>query len=331
MKHFSLRQLVGLLLLFGAMLVAMGLCLLIDRAPDGTIALAWPDASFATFRYTVLGVGAIVGAALAISGVLLQALLRNPLASPYILGVSSGAGLGVMFAMYLAYTLNRDSLGMTGQTGPAIIGGLVTLAVVYTLGQRRGRLDPVSLVLIGVVVSTICAAGIMLFQQLVPTGLRGEFVTWLMGYLPQSVDGGLLTICSVITLVGLIVAILMGSAMDAATLGDDEARSIGLAIGPLRLAMFTLAGLLAAITVALAGPIGFVGLIAPHGARLILGPRHTALVLGSAFLGVTLVLGAYAGSRLINLGSGQLPIGIFTSLIGGPAFLWLLLSGKGQS
>ncbi len=331
MKHFSLRQLVGLLLLFGAMLVTMGLCLLIDRAPDGTIGLAWPDASYAKFRYTVIGVGAIVGAALAISGVLLQALLRNPLASPYILGISSGAGLGVMFAMYLAYTLSRDSLGMSGQTGPAIIGGLATLAVVYTLGQRRGRLDPVSLVLIGVVVSTICAAGIMLFQQLVPTGLRGEFVTWLMGYLPQSVDGGLLVICSVITIVGLIVATLMGKAMDAATLGDDEARSIGLAIGPLRLAMFTLAGLLAAITVALAGPIGFVGLIAPHGARLILGPRHTALVLGAALLGVTLVLGAYAGSRLINLGSGQLPIGIFTSLIGGPAFLWLLLSGRGQS
>ena len=155
------------------MLVAMGLCILIDRAPDGAIGLAWPDASFATFRYTVVGVGAIVGAALAISGVLLQALLRNPLASPYILGVSSGAGLGVMFAMYLAFTLRSDTLGMSGQTGPAILGGLATLAVVYTLGQRRGRLDPVSLVLIGVVVSTICAAGIMLFQQLVPTGLRG--------------------------------------------------------------------------------------------------------------------------------------------------------------
>ncbi|MCZ6834297.1 MAG: iron ABC transporter permease [Planctomycetota bacterium] len=329
--NFSSRQSVK----FGALVLgATGfaiLSLLIDRSPDGVISLAWPDASFARFRFTALAVGIIVGAALAISGVLLQALLRNPLASPYILGVSNGAGLGVMFAMYLSYSMSGGELGIAGQTGPSIIGGLATLAIVYALGQRRGWLDPVSLVLIGVVVSTICGAGILFFQHMVPTGLRGQFTTWIMGHLPQGTPLSMLVVCGSITFIALIISMIMGKAMDAATLGDDEARSVGLAIGPLRVMLFGIAGLLAALTVALAGPIGFVGLISPHGARLILGPRHTMLVPGAALFGIMLVVGSYVGSRLIDVGAGQMPIGIFTALIGGPAFIWLLLSGRGQA
>jgi len=307
------------------------LSILIDRAPGGVVSLAWPAASYARFRLTALAVGVIVGSALAVSGVLLQALLRNPLASPFILGVSNGAGLGVMVAMYLSFAWRGTELGQLGQTGPAVVGALGTLSVVYALGQRRGWLDPVSLVLIGVVVSTICGAGIMFFQHLVPTGLRGQFTTWIMGHLPQGTSGSMLLICGTITLAALVLSMCLGRAMDAATLGDDEARSIGLSIGPLRLGMFFLAGLLAAMTVTLAGPIGFVGLIAPHAARLVLGPRHTALVPGAALCGVILVVGSHAGSRLIDVGAGQMPVGIFTALIGGPAFIWLLLSGRGQS
>lgn len=331
MRLISRRQLVGLFILAAAAGALGILSLLIDRAPGGTIGLAWPAAEYARFRYTALAVGMIVGGALAVSGVLLQALLRNPLASPFILGVSNGAGLGVMIAMYLSYAFRGTELGQLGQTGPAVVGGLVTLAVVYALGQQRGWLDPVSLVLIGVVVSTICGAGIMFFQHLVPTGLRGQFTTWIMGHLSQGTDPGMLWVCGSITLVALVAAMFMGRAMDAATLGDDEARSVGLAIGPLRLSMFFVAGLLAAMTVTLAGPIGFVGLIAPHGARLVLGPRHTVLVPGAALFGVILVVGSYAGSRMIDVGAGQMPIGIFTALIGGPAFIWLLLSGRGQA
>lgn len=308
------------------------LSLLIDRAPGAEeVSLAWPEASYAWFRITALAVGVIVGSALAISGVLLQALLRNPLASPFILGVSNGAGLGVMMAMYLSYAWRDTELGQLGQTGPAVAGALATLAVVYMLGQRRGWLDPVSLVLIGVVVSTICGAGIMFFQHLVPTGLRGQFTTWIMGHLPQGTSGAMLLACGIVTLVALGLSMCLGRAMDAATLGDDEARSVGLSIGPLRLGMFFLAGLLAAMTVTLAGPIGFVGLIAPHAARLVLGPRHTALVPGAALCGVILVVGSHVCSRFIDVGGGHMPIGIFTALVGGPAFIWLLLSGRGQS
>jgi len=231
----------------------------------------------------------------------------------------------------MAYSWSDQTLTDPGGIVPAMAGSLLTMGVVYTLGQRRGWLDPVSLVLIGVVVSTICGAGIMFVQHLVPTGLRGQFTTWLMGHLPQGADPLLVGIGGATAVAGLIIGMSMGRAMDAATLGDDEARSVGLAIGPLRIAMFVVACLLAAMTVALAGPIGFVGLIAPHAARLVLGPRHTLLVPGAALVGVILVLGSYAGSRMIDIGAGQMPIGIFTALIGGPAFIWLLLSGRGQA
>jgi iron complex transport system permease protein len=307
--------------------------LMIYRDPRvGRIEFEWPEADLRTYRWTPLLAGMIVGASLAVSGVLLQALLRNPLAEPFILGLSSGAGLGVMAAMYVVYALGATESTFLGtRAGPAIAGGLATLAVVYTLGQRRGWLDPVSLVLVGVIVSAVAGAGIMFFQHLVPTGLSGEFTLWLMGNIPLSLTELTLWLSAGLAAFGICVGVIMGKAMDVATLGDDEARTVGLSIGSLRLWMFALAGTLAAVTVAIAGPIGFVGLIAPHAARLALGPRHTTLVIGAALCGMIVIVGADAARQAIDLGGGRMPIGIFTAVIGGPAFIWLLRSGRGQS
>ncbi|MHC5024663.1 MAG: iron chelate uptake ABC transporter family permease subunit, partial [Planctomycetota bacterium] len=133
------------------------------------------------------------------------------------------------------------------------------------------------------------------------------------------------------TIVGIGFAMLTGRAMDAATLGDDEARSVGLALGRLRLWLFALASILAAGTVVLAGPIAFVGLIAPHAARLLVGPHHTTLVLAAALGGVALVVGSDAARQGLDLGAGRMPIGVFTALIGGPLFIWLLLAGRRES
>jgi iron complex transport system permease protein len=272
-------------------------------------------------------VGVVVGASLSTAGVLLQALLRNPLASPFILGISSGAGLGVMAALYFAHETGRALA--VGPSIPATAGALATLGIVYALARRRGWLDPVSLVLIGVVMSTICAAGIMFFQHLVTTGLLGDFTRWLMGSIPEGAPARTLLGSGAVAVIGVAVAALMGRAMDAATLGDDEARSVGLKLRPLRVAMFVLAGVLTAMTVALAGPIGFVGLIAPHLGRLVLGPKHTPLVIGAALIGIVLVVGADVVRQAIDLGGGRMPIGIFTALIGGPVFIWLLRTGRG--
>jgi iron complex transport system permease protein len=325
------RQLVGLgALLLGAAAVA-ALRILIDRSVDGDVTLALPRPEYAWVRWTALAVGASVGAGLATSGVLLQALLRNPLASPFILGISAGAGLGVMAALYAAHVLGYRGAGPGTDMLPALVGALAVLATVYTLAQHRGWLDPVALVLVGVIVSAICGALIMFLQHLVPTGLHGEITRWMMGRIPESVPGATLALAGGVSIAGVVIAAVLGRAMDAATLGDDEARSVGLQLGRLRLWMFGLAGVLTAGAVALCGPIAFVGLIAPHATRLILGPRHGRLVLGSALAGVLLVVGADVGRQAVDLGGGRMPIGVFTALIGGPAFIWLLRSGRGQA
>lgn len=331
MTRASLRQVGVLLALIAVAAATCLLRLLIDRQPEGPVTLAWPEASFAMYRWTAMAAGAIVGASLGIAGLMLQALLRNPLAEPFILGLSSGAGLGVMAAMYAAHAAGAAALSEFSETLPAAAGALAVLGLVYALSQRRGWLDPISTVLIGVVVSTVCGAGIMFFQHLVPTGLRGEFTTWLMGAIPETTRGWTLPLAGAMTLVGFFAGIGLGRSMDAATLGDDEARSVGLAVGPLRLALFLIAGALTAISVTLAGPIGFVGLIAPHVGRLCLGPRHGPLVPAAALIGVTIIVGADVGRQAIELGGGRMPIGIFTALVGGPVFIWLLRSGRGQA
>ncbi|MHC4303243.1 MAG: FecCD family ABC transporter permease [Planctomycetota bacterium] len=327
----SRHHLAGLSVLLLLAVVASVLRILIDRSLEGDVTLALPRPEYAWIRWTALAVGASVGAGLATSGVLLQALLRNPLASPFILGISAGAGLGVMVALYAANVLEIRAFGPGTDMFPAFAGALAVLGTVYLLAQRRGWLDPVSLVLVGVIVSAVCGALIMFLQHLVPAGLHGEITRWMMGRIPESVPAPTLALAGGLSIAGVVIAMVMGRAMDAATLGDDEARSVGLALGRLRLWMFVLAGALTAGAVALCGPIAFVRLIAPHATRLVLGPRHGRLVLGSALVGVALVVGADVSRQAIDLGGGRMPIGVFTALIGGPAFIWLLRSGRGQA
>jgi iron complex transport system permease protein len=315
------------------LIIAVGCCVvrfLVYRDPHTGLTFQWPDPSVLRFRVVPLVVGVTVGIALAVSGVLLQALLRNPLASPYILGVSTGAALGVILAMYLGVVLGIELL-RDRHALPALVGAVGVLAIVYGLGQRRGWLDPVSLILIGVIVSAICGAAIMLLQHLVTNGLRGDLLVWMMGRIPQAAPTEALAAAGAITIAGAVLSAGLGRTMDAATLSDDEARSVGLALGPLRVWLFLVAGALAAMSVSIAGPIGFVGLVAPHAARLILGPRHTVLVIGAALCGVILIVGADAARQTFLLGAGRVPIGVFTALVGGPAFIWLLRSGRGQA
>lgn len=303
----------------------------VDARGGGGLTLAWPAAEVARFRWTAAACAALVGAALSVSGVLLQALLRNPLASPFVLGLSSGAGLGVTVAMYIGYATGFTMLQTGSSMAPALVGALVVLGVVYGLGRRGGWVDPLSMVLIGVVVSAICGALTMMFQQLAPAGLHAEMARWMFGRIPQALPSATMTLLAAVTAVGVLLAAMLGRAMDAATFGDDEARSIGLDVGRVRLAMFTLAGALAAAAVAVAGPIAFVGIIGPHAARLIIGPRHRTLVIGGAACGAIVLLAAEIASQALPIGPGRMPVGVFTALLGGPAFIWLLRSGRGQA
>lgn len=265
-----------------------------------------------------------IGSALSAAGVLLQALLRNPLAAPSLLGLTSGASLGVMLWIYAAFL----TTGAIATAGPPIaaaaVGSLATLGVVYAVAQRRGAVDPLRLILVGVVVSILCGAASMLLQHLLPDQGLAVSMRWLLGSIDDDARPIWIGGVAVFTSMCIAVAMWFGPSMDAASLGEDEAISVGVRVGALRLGLLFMAGLLTAGSVLLAGPIGFVGLICPHAARLIGGPSHRMLVLHAALLGGALIIGADAAVRFIDLGSGRIPVGVLTTLLGGPVFLVML-------
>ncbi|MEX2217623.1 MAG: iron ABC transporter permease [Phycisphaerales bacterium] len=321
------RRALAMLVLAAALLGgAVLLRLTID--PEG---LSWPDsADLWGLRLTRAAAGVIVGGTLGLAGVLLQSLLRNPLASPDLIGPASGAALAVTIATYL-HSLSRgagaavETAGAGMATGPAaLVGATGALALVYTLSQRRGFVDPVSLVLIGVIISITCGAAATLFASLMPPTDSQSSLRWSLGMLSDETTPGALMTGGAILLVSLAGAVWLGPAMDVAALSEDEARASGVNLSWLRIALFAGAGVLTAAAVVLAGPIGFVGLVAPHAVRLVAGPVHRTLAVGAVLAGAALVVFADVGVRAVPLETGRLPIGVITALVGGPIFIALL-------
>jgi len=265
-------------------------------------------------------IGSIVGASLGLSGALLQSLLRNPLAAPDLMGLSAGAGFAVTLRTWQVGSL----LGASAAAFPALLGAMGVLFFVWFLSQRRGIIDPITMILVGVIVSVILGAATMLVVSMMPD--RGFSVSrWMMGTLREQVDAPTLAVCAAI-LVGVVGWSLSAArSFDVMALGEDEAKSVGVSVAIVRAGQFIGAGLLTAISIVLAGPIGFVGLVCPHLVRLLAGPGHRTLVLGSALAGVVLVVGADTLVRAIPTDAGRIPIGVITSLIGGPVFLVMLL------
>ena len=269
-----------------------------------------------------------VGIALATGGVSLQALLRNPLAEPFILGLSSGAAVGVMVQMALAFEFQQHQ-------GPAhegaLVGAMVSMAIVYVAGRRHGVIDPLGLLLVGVVIATINGALVMAIRAVyAPPGQRNDVARWMMGFLNENVGSSSVLLISLLTLMGLAVLWRFGPAMDVAGFSDTEATSLGVHLPLLRKLLFVVATVLAAGAVVLAGPVAFVGLIAPHMARLLVGPSHRNLLLCAALIGAVLIVMADVAAVVCDRGWGLLPIGIFTSLLGGPLFLWMLRPHLGR-
>jgi iron complex transport system permease protein len=282
-------------------------------------------------RRTYILLAVIVGAALSISGVSLQALLRNHLAEPFILGLSTGAAAGVMAQRWLTYQLQwTPGPSYTG----ALAGALASITIVFLAGRRRGVIDPLGLLLTGVILSTVNGALIMAFNYLAGQGgMRDELARWMMGYLNESIGAGVIVAVALVTACGLGLLLWQSRAMDVATLSDAEAESLGVHVGRLRLLLFMVSGVLAAGAVVLAGPIAFVGLVCPHIARLCVGPRHGPLLVASAMLGAALLILADTASALIaytRADIGLMPLGVFTAVIGGPVFLWMLRPQLGR-
>jgi iron complex transport system permease protein len=272
----------------------------------------------------------IVGSGLACAGVLLQSLLRNPLASPDLLGMSSGSGLGLMAAVLTSYwaTGNLADPGPLGAIACGLLGALGALALVWACSRGAQGLSTTGVVLMGV--GLVAAGGIAIAQHLLPDkGVAASRL--LVGALRDDVSGSLVLACGGITLAGVLLALRLARAMDASTLGDDEAQSVGVALGSLRTWQFVLSGLLTACGVVLSGPIAFVGLLCPHAARLLIGARHGPRLLLATLLGAcTLVLGDCLVQLLRELapGLGRLPLGVLTSVVGGPVFVWMMVRNR---
>jgi iron complex transport system permease protein len=273
----------------------------------------------------------LVGAALAVAGVVFQALLRNPLAEPYILGVSGGASLGVILATvflpeaWLAIGLPFGAtLSVVGLCG--FVMALVTVAVVYLIAQRRGRLDPYRLILTGVIVNAFFAAAIMLTAALAGDRLRNEIIYWLMGGLGSlRARWGELAVAALVILGGIGVFVYQAAGFNLLAFGEDVASSLGLNVERRRKSAFVVASLLAGISVSLAGPIGFVGLIVPHLLRMRFGSDHRLLVPLSVFAGAIFLMVADRLVQVIPYDlAGGLPVGVVTALCGVPFFILLM-------
>ncbi len=275
------------------------------------------------FRAQRGAAAAIVGICLGVSGVLLQCLFRNPLAAPDVLGMSSGAGLSVMLWQLAAFHAGMGIAQSSVDIGIALPGAIGALMLTYLLAQRRGTVEPVSLILTGVIIGVVAAAASSLVQQFLPD--RGVAAArLLLGSINEELRWRGIILAGVLALGGLAFTVWRGRWLDAASLSDDEARSLGVALTRLRLEMFLLAGVLTSVAFSLAGPVAFVGLVCPHLVRMTIGPRHGPLVVGAACLSGVMVVGADCLVRLIDLGSGRLPLSVMTALVGGPLLIWML-------
>jgi iron complex transport system permease protein len=269
--------------------------------------------------------GVIAGAGLSVAGVIFQSLLRNPLAEPYVLGVSSGSGLGAA----LAIVLGLNALGAWTLPGMAFVGAFCTILLVYVLAQTgAGAIPAHTLLLSGAIVNAVLASILMFLVSVAPSEDLHGVVWWLLGNL-QVFDWRLLRVVAAVVTLGLAVCILLARDLNVMTLGEEAAAHLGLPVQQTKKLFFVVASLMTGATVAACGLIGFVGLMVPHTVRLVIGPDHRRLVPASALAGATFLVLADGFARVvIAKWWGEIPIGVVTAFLGGPFFLFLLKRKK---
>jgi len=275
--------------------------------------------------------GAVVGVALAASGTALQALLRNPLAEPFVLGVSGGAALGGTLALFAALALGQlwaPLAAATGQATPvaagAVAGAALATVLVFSVGRIGGRIVPEAALLVGIVFNAFAAAVITVLKVLAPPEQAARLLYWLMGTIGYEPPGTLAVAAAVVAAaVGALV--LLSARLNLLALGDDEAAALGVEVGRSRAAVLLASSAATGAAVALSGMVGFVGLLVPHAVRRVLGPDHRILVAASALFGGAFLVLADAAARVAFLPLGsEPPVGALTAFAGGPLFLWLL-------
>jgi len=276
-------------------------------------------------RFPRIVMGLAVGAALAVAGAVMQAIFGNPLAEPGVVGVSSGAALGAAAAIVFGVT----ALGSWSIALLAFVGGLLATLLVYFVSRANGRTEVVTLLLTGIAINAFAGAGLAFLLFAGDTASREQITFWQLG----SLNGSLwreVGIVAPIMLVGLVVAVLLGRQYDLLALGERNARHLGVDVESLRIGSIVLVALLTGVAVAFCGIIAFVGLVVPHVIRMAIGPGHRPLIVASAVGGGALISLADLVARTTVPGA-DLPIGMLTSLIGGPFFFYLLFRQRRRS
>jgi iron complex transport system permease protein len=263
----------------------------------------------------------LVGAGLSVSGVIFQALLKNPLADPYILGVSSGAAVGAIVAILMGLSTLSFGLPLA-----SFIGSLLTIAVVFYFGRQDGKIHPNTLLLAGVITGSFLSALIMFFLSVSQKEELHTIIFWLMGDFSFSNYQAIRVIFPYI-LLSFLFLYSRARQLNLILSGEENALQLGVDVENLRLISYLFASMITAASVSVCGLIGFVGLIVPHSVRLIFGPDHRLLIPCSALVGASFLIASDTFARTL-LAPIELPVGVITAAFGGPFFIYLLRTRK---
>lgn len=316
---------------FGAQYVGLGeiVRVLIQALGDGQVdreSVGTTGVILLQVRLPRVLLSLFVGSSLAAVGAALQALLRNPLADPYVLGVSSGAALGASLAMLLGIGTTVLTLSALPLCGFA--GGVLSLVIVYRLAASYGRLPVHSLLLAGVVLNAIFSALIMFVTSIMEPNRSAGMMSWLMGTLTAPAYPALAVLTAYLAM-GITVLMRQAQVLNLMTLGDESARALGVETERAKKLIYVIAALMTGAVVSVSGMIGFVGMVIPHAVRLMLGADHRLLLPASALAGGMYLMVADTAARTL-LAPAEVPVGIITALAGGPFFLYLLVWRKDQ-
>ncbi|TDV38669.1 iron complex transport system permease protein [Actinophytocola oryzae] len=269
-------------------------------------------------RFPRVVLAVLVGACLGVAGALLQGVFGNPLAEPAVIGVSSGAAVGACTAIVFGISL----LGNLTVAAAAFVGGLGTTLAVYWLARSGGRTEVVTLVLTGIAVNAFAFGVIAFLTFVADPQAREQIIFWQLGSLNGATWSAVSAVAP-LALVGLVLAASVAGRLDLLSLGEGPARHLGVHVERLRLVVVFAVALLVGAGVAFTGIVGFVGLVVPHVIRMVAGPAHRSLLAASAVGGALVLVAADLLARTA-VENAELPLGMLTSLVGGPFFFWLL-------
>lgn len=263
--------------------------------------------------------GFAVGGALSLAGVILQGMFRNPLVEPYTLGISGGAALGVCLNIVLRL---NSTLGILSMPISGFSGAVLVIFLVYSLSLRKGVLKIQGLLLTGVMISFISSSLIMLIMATSRTEDLHGIIFWIMGSLEEP-NWLLIKVAFLVSISGLIISYLFSRDLNALSLGEEEARHLGISIEKTKRLLFILASVLTGLSVSVAGVIGFVGLVVPHFVRMFVGADHRILLIGSFLCGAIFLIFCDTIARTI-ISPLELPVGVITGILGGSLFVYAL-------